>query len=195
MQCLGFEFQRTLHLCESQFSSLKAEITFAKLGCHRKSCLAAFKPDGGATPLADSSGCLLSHCLAEGSSAGWATTRLLAFPRWVGTTWVVLAITGVGSMAGGCHQPSHKVVLLEHVKPALLLKLSCAGKPCAVFASRSVLVPSLSCPWCPLGFPAMGWWLWGEYPIIPPFLYCSCICAWQLPNWNLILCNCFQSKL
>lgn len=155
-QWLGFEFQRTLHLCVSQFSSRKTEIMFAKLDCHRKSCLAASKPDGGATPPADSSGCLLSRCLAEGSPAGWATTRLLAFPRRVGTTQAVLAITGVGSTAGGCHQPSHKLVLLEHVKAAPLLKLSCPGKPCAVFASGSVLVPSLSCPRCPMGFPVVG---------------------------------------
>lgn len=149
VQWLGFEFQRTLHLCVSQFSGCKAKIMFAKLGCHRNSCLAASKADRGATPPADSAGCLLSHCLAKGSPAGWAATSLLAFPRQAGTTWAALAITGVGSMAGRCHQPSHKVVFLERVKSAPLLKLSCPGKPCAVFASGSVLVPSLSPPRVP----------------------------------------------
>lgn len=46
-QWLGFEFQRTLHLCVSQFSSRKTEIMFAKWGCHRRSCLAASRPDRG----------------------------------------------------------------------------------------------------------------------------------------------------
>lgn len=114
----------------------------------------------------------------QGPSCCWVTTRLTGFPRLVTTRHAALAITGVGSRAGRCHQPSLKVVLLEHVKPALLLKLSCPGKLCALFAFRSVLVPSLSPLQCPLGSPWCDGGSWRGYRIFPPFLSCRCIHAW-----------------
>lgn len=134
---------------------------FAELGCHRNSCLAASEPDGGATPPADSSGCpLLSCCPAEGCAASWAPAGLLASPCWTDTTRAVLAVTGVGSVAGGRHQPTHRV-LCGACEASTAIETLLPGKPCAVFAWRSELAPSLKPPWCPMGFPVVGRWLLG----------------------------------